>query len=110
MVNIFFTLLGNTSFLELYLQSAFSVFVLHSNSTAGENGDPIGINFLEARLLSSAVPPQNLGTVILCGQIVHEGEKGKRKRSFQTCRNRKPQSLASDSASETREEEESPEL
>ena len=103
MVNIFFTLPGNISFLELYLQSAFSIFVFRSNSTAVEKGDHTGINFLESRPLSSAVPVWNLGTVILCGGIIYEGEKGKRKRSFPTYCNWKLQSLANDSALETRE-------
>lgn len=35
------------SFLELYLQSAFGIFALHSNSIAIENGDHMGINFLD---------------------------------------------------------------
>lgn len=65
---------GHIYILELYLQSAFSAFVFLSNSIAVENGDHIGVNFLESGLLSSAVCIWNLVVVLLWRGYLLRGE------------------------------------
>ena len=54
MTNLFYSFKEH-SFLELSLLRAFNIFVLHDNFTAKEDGNHMGINFLESRLISIAV-------------------------------------------------------
>lgn len=69
-------------FCRTAFQSAFSIFALHNNATAVENGDRIGINFPESRLFSSTVHIWNLVVLTLCMSyfgvtLLIKGRKGR---------------------------------